>query len=101
MSVDDVAFGSVDGVLLVDEMVSDDGQKVLGMSHVTDHDAVSLVAELDCALVGFGHHSAACGKGATNIKYETVETTGSQRTRKHTSRTKVSLTERTSSGALV
>ena len=98
MSVDDVAFGSVDGVLLVDEMASDDGQKVLGMSHV---DAVSLVAELDCALIGFGHHSAACGKGATNIKYETVETTGSQRTRKHTSRTKVSLTERTSSGALV
>lgn len=98
MLVDNVAFGSVDGVLLVDEMVSDDGQKVLGMGHVSDRDAVSLVAELDRALVGFGHHSAACSKGAANVKYET---TGSQKTRKHTSRTKVSLTERTSSGALV
>ena len=35
-------------------------------------------------------HSAACSKGATNVKYEMA---GSQRTRKHTSRTKVSLTE--------
>ena len=72
MLVDDMAFGSVDGVLLIDEMVSDDGQKVLGMGHVSDHDVVSLVAELDCALIGFGHHSAACSKGATNVKYETI-----------------------------
>ena len=98
MLVDDVAFGPVDGVSLIDEMASDDGQKVLGMGQVSDHDTVSLVAELDRALVGFEHHSAACSKGATNVKYEMA---GSQRTRKHTSRTKVSLTEQTSSGALV
>ena len=91
MLVDDMASGSVDGVLLVDEMASsDNGQNVLGMGHVSDYNAVSSVAELDHALVGFGHHSATCSKGATNVKYEMA---GSQRTRKHTSRTKVSLTE--------
>ena len=98
MLVDDAAFEPVDGVSLVDEMASDDGQKLLGMGHESDCDVVSLVAKLDRALVYFGHHSAACSKGATNVKYKM---TGSQRTRKHTSRTKVSLMERTSSGALV
>ena len=98
MLVDDMAFGSVDGVLLIDKMASDNGQKVLGMGHVSDHNAVSLVAKLDHALVGFGHHSATCSKGTTNIKYEM---TGTQRTRKHTLQTKVPLTEQTSSAALV
>ena len=98
MLVDDVASGPVNRVLLVDEMASDDGQKALWMDHVADHNAASLVAKLDHALVGFGHHSAACSKGATNVKHETAV---NQRTRKHTLRTKVSLTARTSSGALV
>ena len=86
MLVDDMAFGPVNRVSLIDEMASDDGQKVLWMDHVADHDVASLVAELDHALVGFGHHSATCSKGATNVKHETA---GSQRTRKHTSQTKV------------
>ena len=98
MLVDDAAFEPVDGVSLVDEMASDDDWKLLGMGHVSDRDVVSLVVELDHALVDFGHHGAACSKGATNVKYKM---TGSQRTKKHTSQTKVSLTERTSSGALV